>query len=756
MPWKQINGDDVWVDEGDGPMPESGPALPTYAPVTNFEQLAKTASGARESGIPYGGQYGPTPTPTSSFAVPPVTGNPYVDINQRNAGETQKQIDDRFTSQVQPALSGIPGAQVASEQWNRGALETLKYGGDQYGTQLDAILAGQRNNTQGANAFGGNIVGGLGASYAGLNQSDLGALSNYQSQISPYYTPLQAGGYSDYNSNPGDVANQLAGLNMSLGAANGSLDYQAAQYASNPADVQRQQDMFGQFGNIAGGSLDYQSQGAQAYADPRTVQGQWDAYGGLNSVAQGGLDQISRASTTSASPGSIQQHQQAVGDLGRLVHGGEWADAQRDVRDRYKALSSPEITDQERFINEQFRQQSEGLERSNREATMSDLGRRGLRSGSAELTGTALTRQQLGNERVLSDLGASANAVGRSMTALAGYGQASQAGRQAELQAQGMYTDASGALRSQEFDEAFNKALAGDNMAVANANRRLTAQGMAADQINAMRQASFSEAYARGVAADNASANNQTTRLGGAIAQGNQANAIRAANDAVGTFNTGQVNLAQANNQTTRLGGINSYNNQSNAIRTSNDAVGTFNKEQSMIQQRQQEDYRQQEAIRIAGLASTELGNVQGINEGIGTRNQNLADTALGENNTQWNRTTSDNNTAAGVAGQKYGVVQDFTKSATDFGNKLFTDQLAAAGGQIAGQNSFVTGKATGAGMVSDALKDSAAEDYTSDALKLLGTGADKSSFNFWEDAFPVFDAVDPFKVGKKAKNLTG
>ena len=332
----------------------------------------------------------------------------------------------------------------------------------------------------------------------------------------------------------------------------------AAQWQSNPQDLRNQNQALGNFNDIYGGSLDYQSQAAQAYADPATISAQWDVYGQLQGAAGGSLDTISQAAQAYASAETVAEQKAALGHLKALANreGMSW-DQLEEVMQEYKTLSNPEITDQERFILTEFQQRREDLERSAREARMSDMAARGLRSGAAESTAMQGAQQDLGRQAVLTELGAHANAISRADANRQMWGESAKFALSAEMQAAGMYYDAAGQLRSQEFDEAYSRGLAADQTAIANSNRRLQAMGMSANQINEMRNASFNEAYSRGVAADNASANNQATRLSGANSFANQANTMRSQNDAVGTFNTNQQNVVGMNNQSVMLQDLN-------------------------------------------------------------------------------------------------------------------------------------------------------------------------------------------------------
>lgn len=101
--------------------------------------------------------------------------------------------------------------------------------------------------------------------------------------------------------------------------------------------------------------------------------------------------------------------------------------AQRDVMERYKGLSTPEVTAQEKLIAEMARRNFEAQDRGNREAVMQNLAQRGLNSGTLQVANNLAAQERLGQDRTLAELGMQASAVGRSMQALEGYGgQANQ------------------------------------------------------------------------------------------------------------------------------------------------------------------------------------------------------------------------------------------------------------------------------------------------------------------------------------------
>lgn len=604
--------------------------------------------------------------------------DPYSIITAQNQ-QTNAQNAAR-QAQIDAQVGRVQGANEYADAYDRYGLSTLQQGASAYQGYLPQNTAQAYGNAAGANANGQQLVNNLGNYYGGIAGGELGALGNYNSTMSG----LQPVQWTNYQSNPNDVAAQRNAASALQGIANGSGDitaaqlnqvamarastYQAAQYQSSQADIDRQTQAYWNLEDIANGSLDWHSQAAEAYADPYTEQQQRKVYAQLQNFADGWGDVKSKAEDVHVSDETLQQQKQGI--------------------DKLWALTDPSITANERFMMEQARREQESSERASRGAVMSDLKARGMGGSGLEMSNMLGQQEQFGQERTLADLGAQATAVQRATNAL------------------GMYVDATGNLRSQEFDEAFSRAAAGDAMAVANANRRLQATGMAADQINNMRQQSFDEAYKRGLAADNASAANQATRLQGSGMAASQANAIRQANDNVGMFNTEQTNIARNNNanretevsianahetnavgmfnvgeqnrigianQQNRTQGAIGYADQTNAIRSANDMVGTFNASQQGITDR----FNRQQA-------STDAYNTMQVNRGVASDlaglGQSYTNTALGENNAAWGRNQAAIDNEHSNKREDYNINANLAAAYSGYGTNQFNRNLAAAG----------------------------------------------------------------------------
>lgn len=97
-------------------------------------------------------------------------------------------------------------------------------------------------------------------------------------------------------------------------------------------------------------------------------------------------------------------------------------DAQFDALDRFKDLSSTEVTGEERFMYEQARMAEERDRRAAMDAALRDLEARGARSGGAEIAALTGAQDITSQNRLLGDLGTQANAQRRAMLATQGYG----------------------------------------------------------------------------------------------------------------------------------------------------------------------------------------------------------------------------------------------------------------------------------------------------------------------------------------------
>lgn len=154
--------------------------------------------------------------------------------------------------------------------------------------------------------------------------------------------------------------------------------------------------------------------------------------GGLEGAAQGADASDNYALAQYLSEMSGYDPLAASEYVGDYESGGEGYDAQADALGRFKALTNPQVTAEEKFLQEQARVAEERDRRSAMDAALRDLEARGARSGGAEIAALTGAQDTTSQNRMMSDLGTQANAVNRSMRALEGYGSTASDMRGAE------------------------------------------------------------------------------------------------------------------------------------------------------------------------------------------------------------------------------------------------------------------------------------------------------------------------------------
>lgn len=330
-----------------------------------------------------------------------------------------------------------------------------------------------------------------------------------------------------------DAANANAADLAALGDYKGSLAQSNQFLDQNLGTLQTAYGNYHQLAPSASSQWqgDLTSQAAQAYADPQAVAAQYQALGQLQNAAAGGLNTTSQAAQAYADPEAVAMQKQGINDLYAASKGSldvhldpALLARQNQALDQYDAWRTPQLTAQEAFMKELARLDQEQQEKASRDAVYRNLSDRGMGGSGLELANMQMQSQQNSTNRMLRDMDANAQAVARAERALQGYANMStdmqgqylanaHSNQAVQLQALGLYTDAAGNLRSQTFDEAYKRGLAGDQTAIANANRQLQAAGMSADTAGNIRQQSFNESYARGSAADNMAQYNRSTSL---------------------------------------------------------------------------------------------------------------------------------------------------------------------------------------------------------------------------------------------------
>jgi hypothetical protein len=512
------------------------------------------------------------------------------EANMQEAGQWFDMGWDRQNQAGQQNTRDISNLGGTADQVNMGNAQAMSDVYTQLGWQ-DGQNVNFNNQSQ-------NLSNQFGQAANSANAFDWGNFDTYKAQMGGYQASNNAAlGVSN------DLYTQLAGPMSSGVSWQGDLTSQAAGAYADPASIAAQNQALGQLQGVSTGSLDQISRAAQAQANAMDVANQNAAASalaasgnGANDVNMAALDgyfQMTGAmdglydvdyqsmqgykDLVSASKGAKDininnisgvDDLRAARDGSKDIHVGqedpEAYAAAVDARNQFKALTTPEVTAAERFIYEQARGQQEQDERANRAAVQSDFRQRGIASAGAEVGAAALGGQQTSQNRLLSDLGAQALAVNRSMQALGGYAdtstamtnqanqiaEANQAQQMAALQqyaqlggnvaftnaqqkmdalgayAQLQYGAETGNM-NRRYDAAGNLLNTSAQVATGNSNRRVQAQGMASDAYAELRRQGFSEEYARGAAADNMSNANANRRLEGMESSGQLASSMR-------------------------------------------------------------------------------------------------------------------------------------------------------------------------------------------------------------------------------------
>lgn len=529
---------------------------------------------------------GPAPTQSSPFATRGTTPGSVARADAVGKIGTRAIADSQASGRE---LANLQGANDLANLTDQNAIRSLSAADEQKRLAQTDIARRVRSDADTANAATGNLLGGYTQAQAGFNTQDQQNLDRYMGETAPLMTRMTARG-----SAPADLQRQVDSYGLAQNIAGGSLDYSASQYASNPADIQRQMASYNDLQGVGNGSLDYSA--AQWQSNPGDVARQLQGYNDLRSIGQGSLDWNSQAAMAYAGKEEQAQQRKALYDIQDDLETG--SAGQKEVRDKFKALSDPEVTAKERFLSELARRDFESQDQSSRLAQSRNASMRGMRSGALDIATTQATRQGLAQDRLLKELGIQAGAVDRSMQALGGWGTAENSIRQGDQNALNMQAGLTTDMRNASFDEAYKRGIGADNASAANQATRLTGTVQSANQATNIRNASDAVGMFNTGETNTARANNQSTRLSGKQSAAQQSNAIRSANDYVGTFNVGEQNTAKANNQTTRMNGAQLQAVQSNAIRSANDSQRQF-----------EDNFASNEAQRVGNL-STDRANV--------------------------------------------------------------------------------------------------------------------------------------------------
>jgi len=244
------------------------------------------------------------------------------------------------------------------------------------------------------------------------------------------------------------------------------------------------------------------SQAAQAFADPASIAAQKQAEDMLLAAANGSLN-------VSTNPADLARQQQSYAQLQGAANGSldahtnpEDLARQAQAADKLWGLTDPQMTAQERFLMEKFRQEEEHSRQAAMDAALRNLSARGQLGSGGEIGALLGSQQTTSQNRMLQDLGAQANAVQRAQQSLGLYSDLSTQMRNAsDAMTSGNMNRREGAMEGAG-SMATSMRNASDALASGNANRQLGATESAGSLAGQQRGQSFGESLARGNAAD--------------------------------------------------------------------------------------------------------------------------------------------------------------------------------------------------------------------------------------------------------------
>ena len=321
------------------------------------------------------------------------------ETNSLNSGLANRFMDETLAANQRNTQLGQDWTTLAN---NTNANQTQLF--DTYRGQM----AGYNANQNALTSQNASTLNNISANQSALSAANASELRN----ISANQTGL-------YNQFMGDIANANSQQNANLGQFGRSVSSHNATANNNLANLgartgeynQRQltnlDDLLYDLDRFSGQQTDALS----VYASQLSKMNEADQTAYLQYIAQTDPLMAERLAQGSS--------QELVGN-------------QQDVLSRYRTLSNPEVTGQERLLAELARRKFEADDKSSRDAQMQALQARGLRSGGLQIANQQATRQQLAQDRQLNELGLQAQAVARSQEALAGYGNMSNILRNAD------------------------------------------------------------------------------------------------------------------------------------------------------------------------------------------------------------------------------------------------------------------------------------------------------------------------------------
>lgn len=343
---------------------------------------------------------------------------------QRYAGQEflsgparDQQVANQMWQPVTQAQDRALSAQDAQKTANRGVEASNAEATRQFGLTLDQQEALRRAGIDSTNAANSTLAGNYMNETLAANQRNVG-FANQLSDAANATNANQTGLFNTFQGQMNGInANQSAALAGFLGDVSSSNARQDANLAQFGGAVQAANAE--QYANLAA----LKSGARQATAQQNAIVNQY-----MSEMA--GLNSEDRA----AYQAYLNETNPLIGQLVAQGSNPEYVHNMEDVVKRYRELSTPQITDQERFLAELSRRKFESDDKASRDAVMQQLATRGLKSGGLVIANQQAAQQQNSQDRMLNELGLNAQAVSRGMQGLAGYADASSALRNADDQ----------------------------------------------------------------------------------------------------------------------------------------------------------------------------------------------------------------------------------------------------------------------------------------------------------------------------------
>lgn len=321
-------------------------------------------------------------------------------------GEEAKAINSFYGQNIMPAVQNIPATQAAAAAANRTAEGQVAGLTNDYKNTVQGNQAARMSDIQSTNAGSTNLVNYLAGQAQGTNTANTGLYKTYAGELNNA-NAVQAGLYGNLAS-----ANQQANQFQT-----GLYNTYAGQAAATNAN------QTGIYNTFAGQNAASNAQQSALYS---TLAGQNSASNAQqNAIVAQFTAQLSQLNGEDRANymNYLRETNPYMAELVAQNSDPELVGNQKDVLQRYKELSTPQVSAAERLIASQARQKFESDDRASREALMQQLAGRGLKSGGLVIANNQANRQQLSQDRMNAELGLQANAVSRGMEGLAGYGQ---------------------------------------------------------------------------------------------------------------------------------------------------------------------------------------------------------------------------------------------------------------------------------------------------------------------------------------------